>query len=204
MMATSSIHDGPPAFLACGDLAVDSVVMIDHFPTADEKLWVEPAGDYPGGMMGNAAAAAASVGIHAGVVALVGSDDHGRLVMDALHRRGIDTRFVREVDAPTFWTLSLTLRSGARSLIQFPTSAFGSDWAHLESGTFRFRDPLNRERRFIPLRLDDAPIKGSLAQFLYIDWRLADRAQPYARLVEAGNHRRKSYQRRPLLLAQAR
>jgi len=37
--------------------------------------------------------------------------------------------------------------------------AFGSDWAQLESGTFRFRDPLNKERRFLPLRLDDAPIK---------------------------------------------
>ena len=49
-------------------------------------------------------------------------------------------------------------------------NAFGSDWAQLESGTFRFRDPLNKERRFIPLRLDDAPIKGSLAQFLYINW----------------------------------
>ncbi len=48
--------------------------------------------------------------------------------------------------------------------------AFGSDWAQLEAGTFRFRDPLNKERRFIPLRLDDAPIKGSLAQFLSIDW----------------------------------
>ncbi|MBI5385126.1 MAG: toll/interleukin-1 receptor domain-containing protein [Verrucomicrobia bacterium] len=27
--------------------------------------------------------------------------------------------------------------------------AFGSDWAQLEAGTFRFRDPLNQERRFI-------------------------------------------------------
>ncbi len=35
--------------------------------------------------------------------------------------------------------------------------AFGSDWAQLESGTFRFRDPLNKERRFLPLRLDDTP-----------------------------------------------
>ena len=47
-------------------------------------------------------------------------------------------------------------------------NAFGSDWAQLESGTFRtgqrpFRDPLNKERRFLPLRLDDAPINGSLA-----------------------------------------
>src|SRR5689334_16135597 len=47
-------------------------------------------------------------------------------------------------------------------------SAFGSDWAQLESYTFRFRDPLNKDRRLIPLRLDEAPIKGSLAQFLYL------------------------------------
>ena len=64
-------------------------------------------------------------------------------------------------------------------------NAFGSDWAQLEAGTFRFRDPLNKERRFIPLRLDDAPIKGSLAQFLYINWRPADREQEYPKLLEA-------------------
>jgi hypothetical protein len=64
-------------------------------------------------------------------------------------------------------------------------NAFGSDWAQLEAGTFRFRDPLNRERRFIPLRLDDAPIKGSIAQFLYIDWRPSSRNETYKELIEA-------------------
>src|SRR5436309_16135863 len=64
-------------------------------------------------------------------------------------------------------------------------NAFGSDWAQLESQMFRFRDPLNKERRFIPRRLDDAPIKGSLAQFLYINWRPGDREQEYARLLDA-------------------
>jgi len=39
-------------------------------------------------------------------------------------------------------------------------NAFGSDWAQLEAGTrgrgnLPFRDPLNQERRFIPLRLDN-------------------------------------------------
>ena len=67
-------------------------------------------------------------------------------------------------------------------------NAFGSDWAQLEAGTFRFRDPLNKERRFIPLRLDDAPIKGSLAQFLYINWRTADHEREYAKLLEACRH----------------
>ena len=64
-------------------------------------------------------------------------------------------------------------------------NAFGSDWAQLEAGSFRFRDPLNKERRFIPVRLDNAPIKGSLAQFLYIDWLPDHREQEYAKLLEA-------------------
>ena len=39
--------------------------------------------------------------------------------------------------------------------------AFGPDWAQLESGTcgrgnLPFRDSLNKARRFLPLRLDDA------------------------------------------------
>ena len=64
-------------------------------------------------------------------------------------------------------------------------NAFGSDWAQLEAGTFRFRDPLNKQRRFIPLRLDAASIKGSLAQFLYINWQPEDREQEYAKVLEA-------------------
>ena len=66
-------------------------------------------------------------------------------------------------------------------------NAFGSDWAQLEAGTFRFRDPLNKERRFIPLRLDDAPIKGFLAQFVCIKWRPANRglACPRSRQMPA-------------------
>ena len=38
--------------------------------------------------------------------------------------------------------------------------AFGSDWAQLESGTFRFRDPLNKERRFIPCGSTTPPSKA--------------------------------------------
>ena len=62
--------------------------------------------------------------------------------------------------------------------------AFGSDWAQLESGTFRFRDPLNKERRFLPLRLDNAPIPGSLSQFLYINWLSVGGEKEYAKLLE--------------------
>lgn len=48
-------------------------------------------------------------------------------------------------------------------------NAFDSEWEQLESETRPFRDPVNTGRRFIPLRLDGAPVKGSLAQFVAID-----------------------------------
>ncbi|MBX3450999.1 MAG: toll/interleukin-1 receptor domain-containing protein [Planctomycetaceae bacterium] len=40
-------------------------------------------------------------------------------------------------------------------------NAFGSDPAQLESGTFLFRDPLNKAHRFLRHRLDEAHIKDS-------------------------------------------
>ncbi|MCE2753773.1 MAG: hypothetical protein LW720_18005 [Pirellula sp.] len=49
--------------------------------------------------------------------------------------------------------------------------AFGSDWAMLESQTFRFRDPLDKQRRLIPIRLDDTQPPESLAQFAYAEGR---------------------------------
>ena len=64
-------------------------------------------------------------------------------------------------------------------------AALAADWPQLESHTFRFKDPLNHNRRFIPLRLDNAPTKGSLAQFSYIDWRPDQREQDYPKLLEA-------------------
>jgi hypothetical protein len=51
--------------------------------------------------------------------------------------------------------LSAGLERSRVLVLCMSANAFGSDWAQLESGTFRFRDPLNKERRFLPLRLDD-------------------------------------------------
>jgi hypothetical protein len=42
-------------------------------------------------------------------------------------------------------------------------NATGSDWVQMEHGSFHFRDPLNRNRRFIPVRLDDADLPVAIA-----------------------------------------
>ncbi len=64
-------------------------------------------------------------------------------------------------------------------------NAFGSDWAQLERYVRQFDDPLNKARRLIPLRLDDAPIKGFLKQLRHIPWLPGDRDQNYLDLLEA-------------------
>ena len=68
-------------------------------------------------------------------------------------------------------------------ILAMSANAFGSDWVSLERGTAMFRDPQNKQRRFIPLRLDDSPIKETLKQFLYVDWRRKDEKQ-YRQLYE--------------------
>lgn len=64
-------------------------------------------------------------------------------------------------------------------------NAFGPEWVQLESGTFRFRDPLNKNRRFVPLRLDQTSIRVSIEQFSHIDWFPKDREREYGRFLEA-------------------
>ncbi len=71
--------------------------------------------------------------------------------------------------------ISLKVEQGleqSRTLILVMSAqAFASDWVSLERHTALFRDPTNQQRRFIPLLLDDTPIKDTLKQFKYIDWR---------------------------------
>ena len=64
-------------------------------------------------------------------------------------------------------------------------NAFGNGWADLEKSTFQFRDTLNMDRRFVPLRLDDAPIKASLLQFLFINWLPPNCEVEYAMLLKS-------------------
>ena len=48
-----------------------------------------------------------------------------------------------------------------------------------------FRDPVNKERRFIPIRLDEAPIRNSLRPYSYASWLPEDRQQSYSKLLDA-------------------
>ena len=90
-----------------------------------------------------------------------------------------------EIAAPAhiFSAIEAGLVASRVLILCMSASALKSEWSQLEADTFRFRDPLNRERRFVPLRLDDTEIGGSLAQFRWIDWRPGSR--DYRKLLDA-------------------
>ncbi len=76
------------------------------------------------------------------------------------------------------------LESSRVLVLAMSSNALQSEWSQLESWMFRFRDPANKERRFIPLRLDDTEITDALKQFAYVDWR--NKSEPeYKRLRDA-------------------
>ena len=73
------------------------------------------------------------------------------------------SKFEEGLERSRVFPLAHRMGEGARRAGEscMSANAFGSDWAQLESGTLRtgqrpFRDLLNKERRFLPLRLDDA------------------------------------------------
>ena len=117
---------GPIEFLSVGDIGVDIIAQVGHLPSPGEKLWVDGASAYPGGMAANAAAVYAALGGSAGIVGRVGPDSHGIISLADLEARGVDTRYVREGPDPTFWTVALLTPPGQRALIQFETPAL---WA---------------------------------------------------------------------------
>jgi small GTP-binding protein len=76
------------------------------------------------------------------------------------------------------------LESSRVLVLCMSAKAIGSEWDQLEAGTFRFRDPLNQDRRFIPLWLDDCDGRMSVMPYAHVDWR-EKASEEYARLVES-------------------
>ena len=81
-----------------------------------------------------------------------------RLLAERLRADGLKVWFDEWVLKPVV-PLAHQMGEGARRAGEscMSANAFGSDWAQVESGTLRtgqrpFRNPLNKERRFLPLR----------------------------------------------------
>lgn len=110
----------------------------------------------------------------------------GRLKGDGLRVR-LDEWVIQPGDSIPL-AIEQGLESSRTLVLVMSQAAFDSEWVTLERHTALFRDPTNRQRRFVPLRLDDCQIKDSLKQFSYLDLNEKDGKQ-YARLLNVCQRR---------------
>jgi len=84
-----------------GSANVDVVTQVDRFPLPGETVRGSAVTYGLGGKGLNQTIAAALAGTHAALVAAVGDDVHGRMLLDGLRAAGVDVSGVDVVDVPT-------------------------------------------------------------------------------------------------------
>jgi sugar/nucleoside kinase (ribokinase family) len=80
--------------LGLGCTAVDDILYVPAYPRADAKVEVRHRERHCGGLTATALVAAARLGARCAYAGTLGDDESSRFVIDALHREGVDTRFV--------------------------------------------------------------------------------------------------------------
>ena len=75
-------------------------------------------------------------------------------------------------------------------LLCMSQNAIDSEWVTLERHTILFRDPTNKDRRFLPILLAECEIPDMLKQYAYLDWTGKDNAI-YKKLLDSLKSREK-------------
>lgn len=63
------------------------------------------------------------------------------------------------------------LESARVQVLCLSPAAISSDWVTLERSTVPFRDPANKDRRFVPLLLEECDLPDTLRRYKYVDFR---------------------------------
>jgi ribokinase len=106
--------------LVVGSANADLVVGVERRPAAGETVLGSDLTVHPGGKGANQAVAAARLGARTALLARVGDDAHGRLLLDSQRAAGVDTAGVRVGGAPTGVALITVDPSGDNSIVVAP------------------------------------------------------------------------------------
>lgn len=106
--------------LVVGSANADLVIGVDRRPAAGETVLGSDLAVHPGGKGANQAVAAARLGARTALLARVGDDAHGRLLLDSQRAAGVDTAGVLVGGAPTGVALITVDPSGDNSIVVSP------------------------------------------------------------------------------------
>lgn len=106
--------------LVVGSANADLVIRVERRPAAGETVLGSDLVVHPGGKGANQAVAAARLGARTALLARVGDDAHGRLLLDSQRGAGVDTVGVLVGGAPTGVALITVDPSGDNSIVVSP------------------------------------------------------------------------------------
>ncbi|MDT0477188.1 ribokinase [Streptomyces sp. DSM 41014] len=135
--------------LVVGSANADLVIGVERRPAAGETVLGGDLAVHPGGKGANQAVAAARLGAATALLARVGDDGHGRLLIDSLRTAGVDTAGVLVGGAPTGVALITVDPSGDNSIVVSP----GAN-GRLTPEDVRAADGLLRTSRVVSTQLE--------------------------------------------------
>ncbi|MBT2492991.1 ribokinase [Streptomyces sp. ISL-96] len=106
--------------LVVGSANADLVIGVERRPAPGETVLGSDLAVHPGGKGANQAVAAARLGARTALLARVGDDAHGRLLLESQREAGVDTGGVRVGGAPTGVALITVDPSGDNSIVVSP------------------------------------------------------------------------------------
>jgi ribokinase len=106
--------------LVVGSANADLVIGVERRPAAGETVLGSDLVVHPGGKGANQAVAAGRLGAQTALLARVGDDAHGRLLLDSQRAAGVDTAGVLVGGAPTGVALITVDPSGDNSIVVSP------------------------------------------------------------------------------------
>jgi ribokinase len=135
--------------LVVGSANADLVIGVERRPGAGETVLGSDLAVHPGGKGANQAVAAARLGARTALLARVGEDGHGRLLLDSQAGSGVDTAGVLVGGAPTGVALITVDPSGDNSIVVSP----GAN-ARLTPADVRAAEGLLRASRVVSAQLE--------------------------------------------------
>ncbi len=110
----------PVSIVGLGEVVLDWVTEVPHFPKPDEKIDALSENYFPGGVTANYLVALARLECHCGFIGAVGDDPYGDLLIDDFLKENIDTNYIvrkRNRKTPVNF---IFVTKGEKSIIQSP------------------------------------------------------------------------------------
>ena len=106
--------------IGLGEIVLDWVTEIPHFPKPDEKIDALSENYFPGGVTANYLVATARLGGKSGFIGAVGDDSYGDYLIEDFVKEGVDTTYIKKIVDKKTPVNFIFVDKGEKTIIQSP------------------------------------------------------------------------------------